>query len=548
MTRILHGRRARTALLRGIDRMTSLLRPTLGPLPRTVAISPLVGSRPPEILDSGAIIARRTIQLADPFEDMGGMLVRHLAWRVYDRVGDGSATAAVLAQGLVETGARYVAAGGNPVSVIRGMECGLAVATAELRRQARRIDGPAEIANVVAGIVRRVDLAEMLGEVVDAVGPDGAILVEDAQGTDTVHEYMDGVRWNEGFVSSFLLRSDEATMTRVLNPRVLVTDWSLDRAEQLLPTLEACVAAGERALFVVAPEIRDSAVGLLVANRDRGLLDSVVAVRAPSVGEQRARILEDLAVITGGRCISQDRHDRLADVTIDDLGKARQAWATRFAFGILGGHGNKAGIRQRMTEVKAELRATSRDDAYTLAKVQERIGKLAGTAVTIHVGAATTAEQQDLKLRIEAAVRSARAAVEEGVVPGGGAAFLGCAHALEAIPLSDYDGPIHLTRDEAVGVAALAQALAEPLRAIVRNAGLDAAPIVEHGLERARRGEALCVYDVLRQEWVDPWSAGLVDPLPVALAALETSVSMARLALSAEVLVRRKNAPRAVAP
>jgi chaperonin GroEL len=537
--RILNGPSARAALVRGIDLMTNLLRPTLGPLPRTVAISPILGSQPPEILDSAAVIARRTVQLTDPFEDMGGMLVRHLAWRVFDRVGDGSATAAVLAQALVHAGARYIAAGGNPVSVMRGMQCGLAVATAELRRQARTIDGPAEIASVVAGIVRRADLAEMLGEVVDAVGSDGAILVEDAHGTTTVHEYMDGVRWNEGFVSSFLLRSDETTTTRVLNPRVLITDWSLERAEQLLPTLEACVAAGERTLFVVAPEIRDSAVGLLVANRERGLLDAVVAVRAPAVGEQRVRILQDIAVITGARCINQERHDRLADVTIDDLGKARQAWATRFAFGILGGQGTKMAIRQRLTEVRAELHAVDKDDVYTTAKIQERIGKLAGTAVTIHVGAATKAEQQDLKLRIEAAVRSARAAVQEGVVPGGGAAMLACIPALEALQLSG---------DEAVGVAALAHALAEPMRVIARNAGLEAGPIVDHARRLGLQRDGLQVFDVVRQAWVDPWSAGLVDPLSVALAALESSLSMAKLALSAEVLVRRKNPPRAVNP
>jgi chaperonin GroEL len=535
--RILHGPSARAALLRGIDLMTRLLRPTLGPLPRTVAISPIAGSQPPEILDSAAVIARRTIQLADPFEDMGGMLVRHLAWRVFERVGDGSATAGVLAQALVHAGAKYVAAGGNPVSVKRGIQCGLAVATAELRRQARTIDGPSEIANVVAGIVRRPDLAEMLGEVVDAVGPDGAILVEDAQGIQTVHEYLDGVRWNEGFVSSFLLRSDEATTTRVMNPRVLVTDWSLERAEQLLPTLEACVGAGERCLFVVAPEIRDSAIGLLVANRERGVLDDVVAVRAPSIGTQRARILEDLAVITGGRCITQERHDRLADVTIDDLGRARQAWATRFAFGILGGHGSKAAIRQRIAEARTELRAVE-DDAYTTAKIQERIGKLAGTAVTIHVGAATKAEQDDLKLRIEAAVRSARSAVQDGVVPGGGAAMLACIPALEAMQVSG---------EEAVGVRALAQALAEPMRAIVWNAGLDAGPILDEA-RRGRQHNPPRVFDVVRREWVDPWSAGLVDPLPVALAALETSVSTAMLALTAEVLIRRKKPPRAVNP
>src|SRR5207248_11575068 len=207
------------------------------------------------------------------------------------------------------------------------------VATGELRRQARPVDGPAEIANVVAGSLRRPDLAQMLGEVVDAVGPDGAIMVEEAQAIQTTHEYLDGVRWNEGYVSSFLLRNDETGTTRVLNPRILVTDYALERAEQLVPMLESCIGTGERNFLIVAPEIKDSAVGLLVVNRERGVLDNAIAVRAPSAGTQRMRILEDIAVITGGRYFSHERGDRLADVTVADLGQARQAWATRFAFG-----------------------------------------------------------------------------------------------------------------------------------------------------------------------------------------------------------------------
>src|SRR5713226_4620891 len=320
--------------------MARLLRPTLGPLSRTVAIKRLTGlSQGPAILDSGAVIARRTLQLADPFEDMGGMLIRHLAWRVFEQAGDGTATAAVLAQSLMHAGMRYIAAGGDAVSMRRGMQLALDTATAELTRQARTIDGPLEIARVVSGSLfsGRSDLADMLGEVVDAVGTDGAILVEDAQGMHTTHEYIDGVRWNEGYVSAFLLRPDEASTSRMLNPRVLGTDFALDKAEQLVPALEACVATGGRGLFIIAPEIRDSAIGVLVANRERGVLDNVVAVKAPSFGVQRTRILEDIAAITGGRCVCQERQDRLADVTSGDLGTARQAWATRFAFGILGG-------------------------------------------------------------------------------------------------------------------------------------------------------------------------------------------------------------------
>jgi chaperonin GroEL len=520
---------ARAALLRGIDRMSALLRPTLGPLPRTVAIGRLVGGEPPEILDNAAVIARRTIQLADPFETMGAMLVRHLAWRVFDQAGDGAATAAVLGQALAHAGARYIAAGGNPVLVRRGMERGLVVAISELRRQTRTVDGPEEIAGLVASTLRSTELSEMIGEVVDAVGIDGAILVENADGTRTVHEYVDGVRWSEGFVSSFLLPHDQATTLRVLNPRVLVSDFPLERAEQLLPTLEACVAAGERGLLIVAPEVRDSAIGLLVANRERGLLDSVIAVRAPSVGTQRTRILEDLAVITGGHFYAHDRGDRLADVTLENLGRARQAWATRVAFGILGGGGNKASIRQRIAEARAELSTVPHDDAFTSTKIHERIGKLAGLTAIIRVGAPSQAEQEDLKLRIEAAVKSARLALEHGVVPGGGAAMLACVPALEGIDVAG---------DEGVGVRALAHAMVEPMRAIVANAGFESGAIVEHA--RCRGGQ---VYDVVRRQWVDPWATMLVDPAVVSQTALESSVSMAALALSAEVLVHRRGAP-----
>jgi chaperonin GroEL len=304
--------------------------------------------------------------------------------------------------------------------------------------------------------------------------------------------------------------------------------------------LEACIAAGERSLLVVAPEVRDSAVGLLVVNRERGVLDGAIAVRAPSVGTQRLHSLEDLAVITGGRFISQDRQQRLSDVTIDDLGQARQAWATRAAFGILGGRGSKAAIRQRISEARAELRDTAADDVFARSKIEERIGKLAGTTVVIRVGAPSRSDQEDLKLRVEAAVRAGRAAVRKGVVPGGGAAFLACTPAIEALAAC-------LPGDEAFGARALAHALAEPMRAIASNAGFEAEPIV-HYARRSLDGGQTCVFDVLHGEWVDPWGAGIIDPQAVVLQALEAGVSAAMTALTAEVLIRRKNPPRAVAP
>jgi chaperonin GroEL len=408
------------------------------------------------------------------------------------------------------------------------------VATAALRAQARPIDGPADIARLIAGSLGDADLADRLGEAVDAAGPDGAVLVEDTQATRTSVEYIDGVRWNAGFVSSFLLAPGEATTSRLMNPRVLVTDYILERADDLVPTLEACVAAGERSLFVVAPDVRDAAVGLLAANRQRGVIDAVAAVKAPSYGAVRDGILGDIAAITGGRCLWQARGDRLADVQISDLGRARQAWASHVAFGILGGHGSKDTIRQRVADAKAELKA-ERDD-YTRRMLHARIGQLLGTVATVHVGAATPAEQAELKLRVEAVVRASRSALQEGVVPGAGAAYLACTPAL-APALAD------VPPDEAVGVQALLDALAEPMRTILCNAGLDAAPL----LHRARC-DTRHVYDALAQQWVDPWQAGLLDPLAVTLAALETSVSMALTALASEVLVRRQHPVRAVEP
>jgi chaperonin GroEL len=532
--RIVYDAAARAALVRGMDAMTRLLRPTLGPTARTVAIGRLVGSGPPEILDNAATIARRTIQLADPFEDMGAMIVRHLVWRVFEQAGDGTATAAVIAQALMHEAVRYVESGGDIQAVRHGIEHALSVATVELERLARPIELPTEIARVVAGSLSSERLADMIGEIVDAVGPDGAILVEDGQGTETTCEYLDGVRWNEGYVSHFLLDNRDATAVRLVNPRVLISEMSFDRAEQLLPALEACVQGGERSLLIVAPEVRDSAVGLLVVNRERGMLDGAVAVRAPSIGDQRTRILEDLAVITGGRCLRRDANDRVTDVILRDLGKARQAWATRFAFGILGGQGDRAAIRQRIADAKAELSAVG-DDNYTRGKIKERIGKLAGTAATIRVGAPTRSEQEDLKLRMEAAIAAARSATQEGVVPGGGCALLACAPALDAL---------HITGEEAVGIQLLARALAEPMRAIASNAGFEPGPIV---YEAQRRGPPW-LFDVVRREWVDAWGGTVLDALPVVRTALQTSVSAVVTALTADVLVRRTQPPRAINP
>jgi chaperonin GroEL len=516
-----------------MQRMTGLIRPTLGPVPRTVAIASVLNGKP-EILDDGATIARRTIQLPDPFEDMGGMIVRHLAWRVHEEAGDGTATAAVIATALMAEAIRVIEAGASPVDVRRGVEEGLVVALAELQRQARPIELPEEIARVVQGSLGTPKLAEMIGEIVDSVGQDGAVLVENAYGPETSYQYIEGVRWDEGWLSpSFLGTAD--TTARLLDPRVLITDMEIEKSDQLLPALEVCLAAGETSLFVIAPSINDATLSMLLVNKERGTLDSI-AVRAPSNGEQRLHILDDLAVWTGGRCFHQDAGDSLAKVTLADLGKARQAWARPYSFGLLGGHGRREAIRARMGEARTEL-AGHKDDDWVKGKIRERIGKLAGSAAVVTVGAATEAARDELKVRIEAAVTAARAAVREGVVPGGGAALLACAAAVN-------DGLADRRDDASIGRRVLARALAAPMIAIAENAGLDGRSIAAQGRELAPAQ----TYDVVRKAWVDPWDDGLLDSVAVLKIAIDTGVSAAATTLTSGALIHRADPELSLAP
>jgi len=515
--------------------MAALVRPTLGPLARTVAIAGQFPNDAPEVLDNAATIMRRTIQVGDPFADMGAMLVRHLAWTVFARVGDGAATAVTLAHALLHAAAPALAAGADPMALRRGIERGLAVAVQELRDQARPVESAAELARCIAGVMRDPALAATIGELVEAVGPDGAVLIEEWQGTTTTAAYLDGLRWKSGLLSSYLLKAGKS-VGRLSEPRILVTDCPLATANDLLPVLEACVAAGERHLLVIAPEIGTAALGLLIANRERGVLDGALAVRAPGSGEQQARILEDIAVATGGRAFLVATGAHLSDVAIADLGRARHVWATADTFAILGGRGEKEAIRRRIGEAKAELRAASSDDDARR-HIRERIGKLAGTAALVHVGAATESERVELRTRVEAAVTAAQAALRDGAVPGGGGALLACVPALERLA-DDLRG------DEALGVRLLARALPAPMRAIAANAGIDASAVFNN----ARPLAPGWTFDVLRRQWVDAEQSGLLDPLPVVLAALEGSVSTAVMALTTDVLIRHKRPESAKTP
>jgi chaperonin GroEL len=529
------GGAAHAALLRGVDQMAALVLPTLGPLARTVIIAGQFPNSTPEILDHAATIMRRTIQIGDPFADMGAMLVRHLAWTVFARVGDGAATAVTLAHALLHAAATPLAAGADPMALRRGIERGLAVALDELRGQARPVESAADLARCIAGIVRDADLADTIGELVEAVGPDGAVLIEEWKGTTTTAEYLDGLRWNSGLLSSYLLGPGE-TVGRLSEPRILVTDCPLARADDLLPVLEACVSAGERQLLVIAPEVSAAALGLLIVNRERGVLDGALAVRAPGTGARQARIMEDIAVGTGGRAFLVETGVRLSDVAIADLGRARQVWATADTFSILGGRGEKEAIRRRIGDAKAALRALAPDDDAR-PHIRERIGKLAGTAALVQIGAPTESERVELRTRVEAAVTAAHAALREGAVPGGGGALLACVPALERLA-DDLPGA------EALGVRLLARALPAPMRVIAANAGIEASALFADS--RARQSG--WTFDVLRRQWIDAGEGGILDPLPVVRAALEGSVSTAVMALTTDALIRHKRPEMAKTP
>ncbi|HZO29651.1 MAG TPA: chaperonin GroEL [Chloroflexota bacterium] len=532
-TAMLYGEAARTTLLRGMEQMTRLLRPTLGPVARTVAVASLLNGQP-EILDDGATIARRTIELSDPFESIGAMVIRHVAWRVHETVGDGATTAAVIATRLMAEAVRVIAAGASPVGVRRGVEEAMEVVRAELEAQARPIELPEEIARIVLGTVRDEKIAEMIGEIVEGVGEDGAVLVENAHGIETSYQYLEGIYWDEGWHSPSFLREHEATV-RLIDPRILITDQQIERPDELLPVLDACARGGVRSLMVIAPEIKDEALSLLIVNRERGILESV-AVKTPSHGDMRTGILEDIAASTGGRCFRREVGESIATATVADLGMARQAWARPRSFGILGGHGAREVIRSRIVAARAEL-ATVKDNDWLRRRLQERIGKLSGSAVMIVVGAATEAARDELKLRIESAVTMARAAVRDGVVPGGGAAYLACAAPLERAVAGRRD-------DEALGWRILAAALSEPMRAICANAGLDGRAIVA----QAAREVPDRAYDVWRGAWVDPWEAGLLDSATVLRTALDGGVSAATSALTSEVLIHRPGGQPAFSP
>lgn len=534
-TRVIFALPARQALLRGVDQMARLVAPTLGPNPRNVAIAPIVGTdKSPELLDDGGTILRRVIELPDKYENMGAMLIRHLAWTIKEEVGDGTTSAIVLAQSVLHEATRYIAAGGNPMMMRRGMEKGMVAALKRLDEQAIKIDSQEEIARVATAASGDEEMGRFLGEMFDIVGADGTITVEESPRASLDRRYIEGVTWDKGYVSPYMVTDQDRMEATLDSPLVLITDRWLKKATELIPLMQRLAEAGEKNLFLVANEIEGDALALLVTNKLHDRLITVGA-KAPGYGERRQRILEDLCVLTGARFIAEDAGDLLEEVQLADLGRAQRVWANKDYFSIIGGAGDPQRLRQRIGEVKKDIRAyKEKKDEYEYDKARERLGKLSGGVAILTVGAATESDVKVRKARAEDTVRTVRAAIEEGVVPGGGAALLACAQAVRSVEASG---------DEAVGLRILARALEEPMRRIVRNAGYEDAPVLGHVQER---GDGFG-FDVLSGQVVNMVEAGIYDPARVVRFAVETAISGALMGVTTEALVLRKHSQYDVA-
>lgn len=525
--------RAREGLIRGADRLANALRPTLGPTPRLVAVDKIAGSGAPELLDDGATIARRIIQLPDRDEDMGAMLLRHLLWRVHEEVGDGTATTAVLFQAGVRASYRYVAAGLDPMRMRKGLEGALKLAVHQLQQMAQPLEGEEAIGRVARALCQDEEMARLLGEIFDIVGPEGYVQVERGQARGLERQYVEGGCWKNGWLSPYFVTDPAHQVAELEEPAILISDLDIDSAFQLAPLLEQAVQAGFKSFLVIGRQVSDSALGLLVHNRQQKVI-STLAVRAPGYGSERRGILQDVAVLTGGRMLSQEVGASIEGAELSDLGRARRAWADRFRFGLSGGRGDARALRRHIRQVRKEL--ASEEDRQEREKLQRRLGILLGGVAFLRVSGATESEAQARKARAERAVVALRSALQSGVLPGGGRAYLACQPALQSAA--------QVVRDESerAGFALLCRALEEPMRAIAANAGYEASTVVA----QVKASSTDVGFDARSGELCDLWAAGILDAEGTLETALRVAMSGVAMVLTTEVLIHRRKPPESL--
>lgn len=522
---LVFGEEARRRLKRGIDILANAVGTTLGPKGRNVALDKKWGA--PTITHDGVTVAKE-IELPDPYENMGVQLLKEAATKTNDVAGDGTTTATVLAHVMVTEGMKNVAAGANPMLLKKGIEMAVKAVVEEIKRMAKPVQSKDDIAHVAAISSADPEIGNLIAEVMDKVGKDGVITVEESKtGLPFETEYVEGMQFDRGYISPYFVTNPE-TMEAVLeNPYILIHDKKISAAADIIPVLERVLQEGEtRSLLVIAEDVDGEALATLVLNKLRGIFNAV-AVKAPGFGERRKAMLQDIAILTGGQVISEELGRKLENVRISDLGRADKVVVTKDDTTIIGGRGDPKAIKGRIEQIKAEMEKTTSD--YDREKLQERLAKLAGGVAIIRVGAATEVELKEKKHRVEDALSATRAAVEEGIVPGGGVALLNAAKALDNLKAEgDVQTDINIVR----------RALEEPLRRIAENAGEDGAVVVEmvRRLQKEKNNPNIG-YNVLTGEYVDMVEAGIIDPAKVTRTALENAASVAAMILTTEALV-----------
>ncbi|HFC08321.1 MAG TPA: chaperonin GroEL [Chloroflexi bacterium] len=521
---IVFGDEARQKLQRGVDTLARAVATTLGPKGRNVALDRKFGS--PSITHDGVSVAKE-IELEDPFENMGAQLLKEAATKTNDIAGDGTTTSTVLAHAIVTEGLKALAAGANAMLLKRGIEAAAKAVSKKIGEQAIEIKTKAEMAHVASISAQDERIGELIAEVFDKVGNDGVITVEESKGMDFETEYVEGMQFDRGYISPYFITDPEHMEAVVEEPYILLYDKKISAAQDIVPILEKLVQIGKRDLVIIAEDVDGEALATLVLNKLRGMLN-VLAVKAPGFGDRRKAMLQDIAILTGATVISEETGRKLESVTIDDLGRAEKVVSTKEETTIVGGKGDPKAIEARVEQIRVEIERATSD--YDREKLQERLAKLAGGVAIIRVGAATETELKEKKHRVEDAVSATRAAVEEGIVPGGGVALLNALSVLDDLKMDDEDAQM--------GVNIVRKALVMPMRLIAENAGLDGA-VIEDNVRREQKAKknANIGFNVISGKYEDMIEAGVIDPAKVTKGALENAASIAAMILTTEALI-----------
>ena len=527
---IMRGDEARKALQAGVDQLADTVKITLGPKGRNVVLDKKYGA--PLITNDGVSIAKE-VELPDPFENMGAQLVKEVSTKTNDVAGDGTTTATLLAQAMIHEGLKNLAAGANPIIVKKGMAKAVEAAVAEVKKQAKKVDGSNDIARVGAVSSGDEEIGKLIADAMEKVSADGVITIEESKTAETYSEVVEGMQFDRGYITPYMVTDTEKMEAVIDDAYILITDKKISVISDILPILEQLVQSGKK-LVIVAEDVEGEALNTLIVNRLRGTLN-VVCVKAPGFGDRRKEMLQDIAILTGGTVISEEVGLELKTATIDMLGRARQVKVTKENTTIVDGAGDATAIKDRVAQIRSQIANTTSD--YDKEKLQERLAKMAGGVAVIKVGAATETEMKEKKLRIEDALNATRAAVEEGVVAGGGTIFVNVIPAVEAL-LDSVDG------DEKTGVRIIAKALEAPIRQIAANAGLDGSVILEKVRNSGKLGYG---FDAYKEEYCDMVAAGIIDPAKVTRSALENAASVSAMVLTTESLVADKPEPPAPA-